>query len=149
MSDFSDLPWFLKEFIHESRWDSFRDIQTEAFEAFRKNDNHIIISSATSSGKTEAALIPVIASLYENPPEGIGAMYIGPLKALIDDQFQRMIPMIEKSEIKITGWHGDVETGVKKKLMNNPEGILQITPESLQNIIFNHNEKLKKMFSNL
>ena len=149
MSDFSDLPWFLKEYIHESRWDSFRDVQTETFEAFRKNDNHIIISSATSSGKTEATLIPVIASLYEEPAHGIGALYIGPLKALIDDQFQRMIPMIEKSEIKVTGWHGDVETGVKKRLMKNPEGILQITPESLQNIIVNHNEELKKMFSDL
>ena len=149
MSDFSDLPWFLKEYIHESRWDSFRDVQTEAFEAFRKNDDHIIISSATSSGKTEAALIPIIASLYERPAEGIGALYIGPLKALIDDQFQRMIPMIEKSDIRITGWHGDVETGVKKRLLKNPEGILQITPESLQNIIVNHNEDLKRMFSDL
>ena len=115
MSDFSDLPWFLKEFIHESRWDSFRDVQTETFEAFRKDENHIIISSATSSGKTEAALIPVIASLYEKPTKGIGTLYIGPLKALIDDQFQRMIPMIEKSEIRITGWHGDIDTGMESR----------------------------------
>ena len=149
MSDFSELPWFLKEYIHESRWDSFRDVQTAAFEAFRKNDDHIIISSATSSGKTEATLIPVIASLYEKPSKGIGALYIGPLKALIDDQFQRMIPMIEKSEIRITGWHGDIDTSVKKRLLKNPEGILQITPESLQNIIVNHNESLKQMFSDL
>ena len=149
MSDFSDLPWFLKEFIHESRWDTFRDIQTAAFEAFRKNDDHIIISSATSSGKTEAALIPIIASLYEKPTKGIGALYIGPLKALIDDLFQRMIPMIEKSEIAITGWHGDIDTGVKNRLMRNPQGILQITLESLQNIIVNHNEELRNMFSDL
>ena len=87
MSDFSDLPMFLQEYIHENRWDSFRDVQVRTFEAFRENDDHIIISSATSSGKTEAALFPVISSLYREPPEGIGALYIGPLKALIERPF--------------------------------------------------------------
>ena len=149
MSDFSDLPMFLKEYIHENRWDSFRDVQVRTFAAFRENDDHIIISSATSSGKTEAALFPVIASLYEDPPDGIGALYIGPLKALIDDQFERMIPMLERSEIRVTGWHGDIGSGVKKRLLKEPEGILQITPESLQNIIVNHRDSLKRMFGGL
>ncbi len=149
MSDFSELPMFLKEYIHENRWDSFRDVQVNTFTAFRENENHIIISSATSSGKTEAALFPVIASLYEHPAEGIGAMYIGPLKALIDDQFERMTPMLEKSDIKVTGWHGDISSGVKKRLLKDPEGILQITPESLQNIIVNHRDSLKGLFGGL
>ena len=149
MSDFSDLPWFLQEYIHERRWDTFRDVQTEAFETFRKSDGHMIIASATSSGKTEAALFPAIASLYKEPVKGIGALYIGPLKALIDDQFERIIPMLEKSEIKVTGWHGDISASKKNSLLKRPEGILQITPESLQNIIVNHNEDLKRMFSSL
>ena len=149
MSDFSDLPWFLQEYIHDRRWDSFREVQTEAFEAFRKDDNHIIITSATSSGKTEAAMFPIVASLYREPPEGIGALYIGPLKALIDDQFERMLPMIEKSEIRVTGWHGDISASKKKALMDDPKGILQITPESLQNIIVSHRDEMKRMFSSL
>lgn len=149
MSDFSELPMFLKEYIHENRWDSFRDIQVRTFAAFRENDNHIIISSTTSSGKTEAALFPVIASMYNDPPKGIGAMYIGPLKALIDDQFERMIPMLEKSDIRVTGWHGDINSGVKKRLLKDPEGILQITPESLQNIIISHRDSLKVLFGGL
>ena len=149
MSDFSELPMFLKEYIHENRWDSFRDVQTKTFTAFRENDDHIIISSATSSGKTEAALFPVIASLYADSPKGIGAIYIGPLKALIDDQFERMIPMLEKSDIKVTGWHGDINSGVKKRLLKEPEGILQITPESLQNIVVNHRDSLVRLFGGL
>ena len=149
MSDFSDLPMFLKEYIHENRWDSFRDVQIRTFAAFKENDNHIIISSATSSGKTEAALFPVIASLYDQPADGIGALYIGPLKALIDDQFERMVPMLEKSNIRVTGWHGDISTTAKKRLLRDPEGILQITPESLQNIIVNHRDSLKGLFGGL
>ena len=149
MSYFSELPWFLKEYIHERRWDEFKGIQTRSFEAFRENDDHIMITSATSSGKTEAALFPVIASLYNDPPKSIGALYIGPLKALINDQFERISPMIEKSEIQVTGWHGDISASIKKRLLNDPKGILQITPESLQNIIVNHNELLKELFGEL
>ena len=149
MSDYSELPWFLKEYIHESRWDSFRDIQTRTFDALRDSENHIIISSPTSSGKTEAALFPVISSLYDSPPESVGALYIGPLKALIDDQFERIRPMIEKSEITVTGWHGDISASVKKKILKEPKGILQITPESLQNIIVNERESLVRLFSEL
>ena len=149
MSDFSDLPWFLKEYIHENRWDSFRDVQTEAFKVFRETDDHIIITSATSSGKTEAALFPIISSLYNDPAEGIGLLYIGPLKALINDQFERVGPMIEKSGIKVTGWHGDISASMKNNLLKDPKGILQITPESLQNIIVNHGDILERLFSNL
>ena len=83
---FSELPEFLKEYIHENRWESFRRIQEETFDNMMLSDDDIIISSGTSSGKTEAALFPVIASLYDEPSESIGALYISPLKALINDQ---------------------------------------------------------------
>ncbi|MBR2255273.1 MAG: DEAD/DEAH box helicase, partial [Candidatus Methanomethylophilaceae archaeon] len=81
---FQELPWFLKEYVHQNRWESFRDIQLQAFEILGNSDSHLLISSGTSSGKTEAAMFPVISKLYRNPPRTIGALYIGPLKALID-----------------------------------------------------------------
>ena len=69
MSDlFADLPWFLKEYVHSNRWSSFRSIQTETYELIRNSDCHILIAAGTSSGKTEAALFPVISSLYTKPP---------------------------------------------------------------------------------
>ncbi|MBQ7405445.1 MAG: DEAD/DEAH box helicase, partial [Candidatus Methanomethylophilaceae archaeon] len=87
---FSSLPWFLREYVHSRRWGSFRAIQEATFDYFRRGDDHILISAGTSSGKTEAAMFPVITSLYNNPSDTVGALYIGPLKALIDDQFDRM-----------------------------------------------------------
>ncbi len=150
MSDyFEKLPWFIKEYIHNCKWTGFRDIQNQTFSIFYSTDDHILISSGTSSGKTEAAMFPIIASLYNNPTEGIGALYIGPLKALIDDQFERMGPILGESELRITGWHGDIGQSRKTKLMDDPSGILQITPESLQNIISNHPEDIIRLFENL
>ncbi len=150
MSDlFSDLPWFVQEHIHSNGWTDFRSIQLETYERFVQGDEHILISAGTSSGKTEAAMFPVISSLYREPCEGIGALYIGPLKALIDDQFDRIAPVLKDSGIKVTGWHGDVGQHTRKKVLNDPSGILQITPESLQNIVTNRQEELGRMFGRL
>ncbi len=146
---FDRLPWFLKEYIHRCRWSGFRDIQNQTFDVFYSTDDHILISAGTSSGKTEAAMFPVIGSLYVNPPGSIGALYIGPLKALIDDQFSRMGPVLGESEIKVTGWHGDINRNSKIKLTENPTGILQITPESLQNIVSFNPEDVERLFGDL
>ena len=150
MSDhFERLPWFIKEYIHANRWYGFKDIQNDTFDAFYSTDDHILISAPTSSGKTEAAMFPVIESLYNNPPESVGALYIGPLKALIDDQFQRMGPILGESELRITGWHGEISRNSKQKLMDEPCGILQITPESLQNILSYQPEEVERLFGDL
>ncbi len=146
---FDRMPWFVKEYIHNCRWTGFREIQNLTFDAFYSTDDHILISASTSSGKTEAAMFPVIGSLYNNPPSTVGALYIGPLKALIDDQFQRMGPVLGESELKITGWHGDIARSSKEKLLREPSGILQITPESLQNILSYTPEEVERLFGEL
>ena len=146
---FEKLPWFIKEYIHTCRWSGFREIQLQTFESFYSTDDHILISAGTSNGKTEAAMFPVIGSLYNNPADGIGALYIGPLKALIDDQFERMGPVLGESELRITGWHGDISQNSKDRLLENPSGILQITPESLQNIISYRPEEIERLFHDL
>ena len=150
MTDYFDrLPWFVRDYIHNCRWSGFREIQIQTFESFYSTDDHILISAGTSSGKTEAAMFPVIGSLYSNPPESVGALYIGPLKALINDQFERMGPVLGESGLKITGWHGDISKTSKDRLVDDPRGILQITPESLQNILSYNPEEVERLFRDL
>lgn len=146
---FSSLPWFLREYVHSRRWGSFRAIQEATFDYFRRGDDHILISAGTSSGKTEAAMFPVITSLYNNPSDTVGALYIGPLKALIDDQFDRMDGILRESGIPVTGWHRDVDRNRKARFLDAPSGILQITPESLQNIVSGDPDIIRDLFSGL
>lgn len=146
---FSGLPGFLKEYIHTSRWTEFRDIQLRAFEVLAGSEDHLLLSSGTSSGKTEAAMFPVIASLYTDPPKGVGALYISPLKALIDDQFGRLTLVLRDSGIKLTSWHGEAETGMKDGLRRDPSGILQITPESLQGLVYGDKDEAVRLFGQL
>ncbi len=146
---FAGLPYFLKEYIHTSRWTEFRDIQLRAFEVLLGSSDHLLLSSGTSSGKTEAAMFPVIASLYADPPKSVGALYISPLKALIDDQFGRLTLVLRDSNIKLTSWHGEAETGMKDSLRRDPSGILQITPESLQGLVYGDRDEAKRLFGDL
>ncbi len=150
MTDHTDrIPRFVLEHIHNNGWTSFREVQLKAFDILFDTDDHILISSGTSSGKTEAAFIPVISSLHSDPPEGIGAMYVGPTKALIDDQFSRVDRMLRNSGIQVTGWHGDVGRNAKMRLSEDPRGIVQITPESLEGILDNYPERIAPMFGSL
>ena len=146
---FSSLPPFLKEYIHTSRWTEFRDVQLRAFEVMDGTDSHLLLSSGTSSGKTEAAMFPVIASLHRDPPKGVGALYISPLKALIDDQFGRLSLVLRDSYIELTSWHGESEAGMKERLWKDPSGILQITPESLQGLVYGDPEDVRRLFGDL
>ena len=149
MSDggFNRLAPFLQEYIWRKRWVAMKDIQAEAIDAVLDSEAHILISSATASGKTEAALLPIISDLYTNPPASIGALYIGPTKALINDQFERVTDLLEASQLPAQSWHGDVSAQKKSRFLRNARGILQITPESLEAMLMLRGIDLPRLFS--
>jgi ATP-dependent Lhr-like helicase len=79
----------------------------------------------------------------------VGALYISPLKALINDQFDRLSPLMDRAELPLWRWHGDVSENHKKKLLENPRGILQITPESLEALLLRSPQKIRGLFRDL
>jgi ATP-dependent Lhr-like helicase len=67
--------------------------------------DHVIIASGTASGKTEAAFFPVLTLLCENPSASVSVLYISPLRALINDQFERLDLLLKDSHIPVRAWH--------------------------------------------
>ena len=49
----------------------------------------------------------------------------------------------------MTRWHGDAAQTKKRKLLKNPSGILQITPESLESLMINKHMEIPSLFSDL
>lgn len=146
---FERFPEFIREFIYRHSWESLRGIQIAAARTLFETDHHLLLTSSTASGKTEAVFFPILADLRQNPPQSIGALYIAPLKSLINDQFGRMEELLEESEITVTHWHGDVAASHKRKLLEKPRGILQITPESLESMLMNRSNDIVRLFSDL
>lgn len=129
-----------KKWVYEQNWSDFRDIQERAIEPIKAGDRDLVIAAATAAGKTEAAFLPAVSRVCELQPEGVGILYVSPLKALINDQYRRMLGLAELCEISITPWHGDVGQAAKQRLKKHPDGILLITPESLESLLLNSSD---------
>ena len=146
---FERFPDFIREFIYSHSWETLRPVQIAAAKTIFETDNNLLLTTSTASGKTEAAFFPIIAQLCESMPQSVGVLYIAPLKSLINDQFLRIDELLDESGIRVTHWHGDVSQSHKKKLLENPSGILQITPESLESILMNRSNDAVRIFSDL
>ncbi|MBQ9806750.1 MAG: DEAD/DEAH box helicase [Clostridia bacterium] len=146
---FERFPSFIQEYIYSHNWESLREVQVAAAESIFQTDHNLLLTSSTASGKTEAAFFPILAELCEAPPLSIGVLYIAPLKSLINDQFGRMEELLNESGIAVTHWHGDVAQSHKKKLLEKPRGILQVTPESLESMLINRSNDIVRLFGDL
>lgn len=132
--------------IYEMGWKEIREVQQEVIREVYGTDNHLLVCAQTAGGKTEAAFLPVISKLADEPRNSVQAIYIGPLKALINDQFRRLEDLCERLEIPVHRWHGDVPGNQKKKLREEPGGILLITPESLESNFVNFGADVPRVY---
>lgn len=140
---------FVQDFIYAHDWEALRGIQVAAAEAIFDTHDHVLLTSSTASGKTEAAFFPILTLFEEDPPATVGAIYIGPLKALINDQFYRLTDLCAEADIPVWHWHGDVSASHKARLMRRPRGILQITPESLEAMMLHRHAAIPRLFGDL
>lgn len=146
---FENFPDYIKRFIYENGWESLREVQIAAADCIWNSENNLLLSSSTASGKTEAVFFPILTDLERSPAKSIAVLYIAPLKSLINDQFLRMETLLEESGVPVFHWHGDVSSSHKKNLLNAPQGILQITPESLESMLINRSNDIIRLFHDL
>lgn len=149
MAIFDEFAPFVQDFIYRHRWEDLRPIQVAAGDVILHTDENLLLTASTASGKTEAAFFPILSQFSQDPPQSVGCLYIGPLKALINDQFLRLQELCDEGGIPVWHWHGDVSQSHKAKLMRHPSGILQITPESLEAMLLHKHMAIPKLFGDL
>lgn len=135
--------------VWEMGWKDFRPIQSQAIQAVVGGESHLLISAGTASGKTEAAFLPIISKICGDANGSVRVIYVGPLKALINDQFRRLDLLCERLEIPVHRWHGDVSASHKQELRRNPGGIVLITPESLESNFINYGRQIPRVYREL
>ena len=146
---FERFPDFIRDFIYNNTWESLRPVQMAAAHTLFETDHNLLLTSSTASGKTEAVFFPILTELWDHPSSSIGVIYIAPLKSLINDQFFRIEQLLDQSGIPVTHWHGDVAASHKRKLLENPKGVLQITPESLEAMLIGRSNDIPRLFGDL
>lgn len=148
MSDMSSLHMKVQRWVYDQGWPSLRPIQQKAIDPILRGDTDVLISASTAAGKTEAAFLPALSAVADEPHNmSFRIMYISPLKALINDQYRRLEPLCERLEMPVTRWHGDASQSLKSHVRKRPDGVLLITPESLEAMLINHNGWSKSAFA--
>ena len=130
-------------------WTSLRPVQAKAIPPIMACDRDVVIAAATAAGKTEAAFLPACSRLAAAPREGVGILYLSPLKALINDQRARLASLGAAMGIPVMAWHGDVEARDKGIFLSQPSGILLITPESLESFLARRGAWCQEAFAGL
>lgn len=138
----------IKKFLRDQRWESLRPIQQVAITKITQTDYHYILAARTASGKTEAAFLPILSQVNFQE-SGVQVLYISPLIALINDQFERIHQLCRHLDVRITKWHGEANPSAKKKLVQQPNGVVLITPESIEAMFANRPFYIDALFSNL
>lgn len=148
-SAFNLLDHRVQRQLYAMKWPSLRPIQVDAIKAYLGGSGHLMLMAETAAGKTEAAFLPVLSSIANEPTGSVRALYVGPLKALINDQFARAEDLCTHLDMPVHRWHGDVGATRKDALVKKPSGILLITPESLESLLVNRTSHLHNLFEGL
>ena len=145
---FDKLAHPVQKWLRSKGWRKLRRIQTNAIDVITGSDCDIIISASTAGGKTEAAFLPLISKVLDDPApvSGFDILYIGPLKALITDQALRLEDICREVALPVVPWHGDVSANVKNRAAKSPKGILLITPESLEALFIRRGLEIPRLF---
>lgn len=130
----------VQKWIRMQGWAGLRPLQVDAIGAIMDGTADLMVTASTAGGKTEAAFLPLISQVLDDPRAGAGfdLLYLGPLKALITDQARRLDDICHETGLPVVPWHGDISGNTKAKALKNPRGILLITPESLEALFIRH-----------
>ena len=144
----------IQRWIWDEGWEQLRPIQARAIGPILDGQSDVIVSAATAGGKTEAAWLPIFSALAfseddETADLGAKALMISPLKALINDQADRLDPMAEAVDLPLYRRHGDVTGRDRTQLLKQPDGVVLVTPESLEALFVNYGTRIPSLFGAL
>jgi ATP-dependent Lhr-like helicase len=148
-SAFSRFPARLQEaIVARLGWTSLRPVQEEASHALLDGCNAVILAP-TAGGKTEAAIFPLLAEMVADEPKAVGILYVAPIKALLNNQAERLKTYAEMVGLRRFLWHGDTRAAERRAFLREPAQILMTTPESLEVMLLSSQVPHQRLFSDL
>ena len=91
-----------------------------------RDDSDVLIVAPTGSGKTEAALFPVLEALRPVDKSGIQVVYVTPLRALNRDMVDRIQRLVKSTNLSVAVRHGDTPPSERRKQAAAPPNVLKI-----------------------
>ncbi len=95
---------------------------------------NVLLIAPTGTGKTEAALLPMLARMMAEgrAAGGVRMLYVTPLRALNRDLMLRISWWASRLDLSVAVRHGDTPAIERRAQLARPPDILVTTPETLQ-----------------
>ncbi len=129
-------------------WDSLRPVQELTIQAVLDGANCVVLAP-TAGGKTEAAFFPIVDIIYQQKLPPVCALYISPIRALLNNQEPRLIKLARLVGATAFKWHGDVLQSDRQRFLRDPAHILMTTPESLEVMLISPKIDTAALFAGL
>jgi ATP-dependent Lhr-like helicase len=128
---FTHLGAVVREALSDRGFTTPTEPQRRAIPPLAEGHNALVLAP-TGTGKTETAMLPVFDALAADPPEGFGALYVTPLRALNRDMRERLEWWGETLGLDVDVRHGDTTQYRRSQQADDPPDVLVTTPETLQ-----------------
>lgn len=149
MSAFDRLtPAFQYQVVHTLGFQALRPVQEHAIDAVLDGKNCVVLAP-TAGGKTEAAFFPVLSAMDAGDWRPVSVIYLSPIRALLNNQEERVGRYAGVIGRRVFKWHGDVTQSARKKFLDNPADILLTTPESLEAMLISPKVPARALFAAL
>ncbi|MFC1610307.1 DEAD/DEAH box helicase [Myxococcota bacterium] len=134
--------------VNSLGWPDLRPVQNVTIDAVLDGHNCVVLAP-TAGGKTEAAFFPLLSSMDKDDWRPVSAIYLSPIKALLNNQEARIEQYTALLGRKAFKWHGDVSQGQRQKFLRDPADILLTTPESIEAMLMSSKVPARELFSGL
>jgi ATP-dependent Lhr-like helicase len=149
VSPFDELhPALRYHLVNTLGWTELRPTQLAAISPVQSGDN-VLLLAPTAGGKTEAAVFPLLSRMAGEGWRGLSALYVCPLRALLNDiepRLQRYASFVGR---RAALWHGDVGDAARRRILSDPPDLLLTTPESLEAMLISPRVNVTTLFGDV
>jgi ATP-dependent Lhr-like helicase len=110
---------------------------------------HVVVLAPTAGGKTEAAFFPLLSRMDSEDHAPLSLLYVSPIRALLNNQRDRLEHLAGLLGRRVFTWHGDVPQGERRRFLKEPTDILLTTPESLEVMLMSPRVPARRLFAGL
>jgi ATP-dependent Lhr-like helicase len=134
--------------IHDLGWRSLRPVQELTIDAVLDGCNSVVLAP-TAGGKTEASIFPLLSRILTENLRPVAVLYVCPIRALLNNQEERLRSYTRMVGLELFKWHGDVADSRKQKFRQAPAHVLMTTPESLEVMMISERTDARALFEGL